>query len=118
MTDKKENAQNFDNIKNDEFVRTPFDLDAALKKSGDKRIYVLDTNVLLHDPTSIYRFEEHIVMIPLLALEEVDNKKSDHLIGFNAREVSQKLESLLEKSDYSENGIQIPNGKNGLLFNI
>ncbi|MCK5075075.1 MAG: PhoH family protein, partial [Calditrichia bacterium] len=118
MTDKMNNAQNFDSLSNDEFVRTPFDLDAALKKSGDKRIYVLDTNVLLHDPTSIYRFEEHIVMIPLLALEEVDNKKSDHLIGFNAREVSQKLESLLEKSDYSENGIQIPNGKNGLLFFI
>jgi len=38
--------------------------------TGSKRIYALDTNVLLHDPTSLFRFEEHDVFIPMTVLEE------------------------------------------------
>ena len=40
-----------------------------------KRIYVLDTNVLMHDPTSLFRFEEHDVFIPMTVLEELDAAK-------------------------------------------
>jgi Predicted ATPase related to phosphate starvation-inducible protein PhoH len=43
--------------------------------TGSKRIYALDTNVLLHDPTSLFRFEEHDVFIPMTVLEELDEKK-------------------------------------------
>ena len=43
--------------------------------TGSKRIYALDTNVLLHDPTSLFHFEEHDVFIPMTVLEELDEKK-------------------------------------------
>ena len=81
---------------------------ASLLGHHDRRkIYVLDTNVLLHDPAAIFRFEEHIVVIPLIALEEVDAKKRDPVLGFNAREISQKLEGLLRKGYNREGGLQI-----------
>ena len=40
-----------------------------------KRLYVLDTNVQIHDPTSIFRFEEHDVFLPMMVLEELDAAK-------------------------------------------
>ena len=43
-----------------------------------KRIYVLDTNVLMHDPTALFKFEEHDVFIPMMVLEELDNGKKGH----------------------------------------
>jgi PhoH-like ATPase len=89
--------------------------DLSYLSAEDKRAaYILDTNVLLHDPASIFRFDEHIVLIPFLALEEIDAKKNDPGIGYNAREISQKLEMLSNKG--GENGkITIPNGKQGVL---
>lgn len=85
-----------------------------LAKEDKRSVYVLDTNVLLHDPASIFRFDEHIVLIPFLALEEIDAKKSDPGIGFNARDISQKLEKMFARA--SDTGaIIIPNGKEGLL---
>lgn len=42
----------------------------------DNKLFVLDTNVLMHDPTSLYRFEEHDIFVPMMTLEELDaNKK-------------------------------------------
>lgn len=82
-----------------------------------KKIFVIDTNVLLHDPSSLFRFQENIVVIPLHVLDEIDDKKNDPIIGFNAREVSQKLEQVLSSGSYSaEKGIRIPNGNDGVLF--
>ncbi|MGB0344148.1 MAG: PIN domain-containing protein, partial [Coraliomargarita sp.] len=46
------------------------------KKSGAKKIFVLDTNVLLHDPQSLQKFEENTLAIPVEVLEELDRKKS------------------------------------------
>jgi PhoH-like ATPase len=40
-----------------------------------KRIYVLDTNVLMHDPTALFKFEEHDVYLPMQVMEELDNGK-------------------------------------------
>ena len=40
-----------------------------------KRIYVLDTNVLMHDPTALFKFEEHDVFLPMQVMEELDNAK-------------------------------------------
>jgi len=85
----------------------------------DKRLaYILDTNVLLHDPSAIFRFDEHIVIIPLMVLDEVDNIKKDPGIGYNAREISHKLEQLILRNPNPENGINIPNGKDGILYFI
>ena len=61
------------------------------------RLFVLDTNVLLHDPMSIFRFEEHDVFLPMMTLEELDNHKtglSD--IARNARQVSRGIDQLIE----------------------
>jgi PhoH-like ATPase len=40
--------------------------------ASDKRLYIIDTNVLMHDPTAIFRFEEHDVFLPMMVLEELD----------------------------------------------
>lgn len=66
------------------------------------RLFVLDTNVLLHDPTSIFRFEEHDVFLPMTTLEELDNHKtglSD--IARNARQVSRWIDQLIESGTES-----------------
>ena len=62
-----------------------------------KRIYVLDTNVLMHDPTALFKFEEHDVFIPMMVLEELDNGKKGHSeASRNARQVSRFLNELIE----------------------
>lgn len=64
----------------------------------NKKTYVLDTNVLLSDPNSIFSFEEHNVIIPLIVLEELDNHKSrQDEVGKNARVVSRSLDELRQK---------------------
>jgi PhoH-like ATPase len=89
---------------------------AILNQDNTRHVFVLDTNVLLHDPTSIFKFEEHIVLIPLTAIEEIDNKKNDPIIGFNARDISIKLEHLSSNLSEDNDGVKIPNGKNGILI--
>ncbi len=91
-------------------------MEKILKQKDNRHVYVLDTNVLLHDPSSIFRFEEHIVLIPFLVMDEVDNIKKDPQIGVNAREISHKLEQLILRTEDMSQGILIPNGKDGLLF--
>ncbi|MBS7458704.1 PhoH family protein [Coralloluteibacterium stylophorae] len=62
-----------------------------------KRTYVLDTNVLMHDPTALFRFEEHDVFLPMTVLEELDNaKKGTSEVSRNARQVSRFINGLLE----------------------
>ncbi|MHB2225970.1 PhoH family protein [Calditrichota bacterium LG24] len=85
-------------------------------KEDRRRCLILDTNVLLHDPSAIFRFEENIVLIPLFVLDEIDSKKSDPQLGFNAREISQKLEQLIQRTENWEEGISIPNGRGGILY--
>ena len=60
------------------------------------KIFVLDTNVLLHDPTSVYRFEEHDVFLPIMTLEELDNnKKGMSEVARNARQASRTLDEIV-----------------------
>src|SRR5688572_25377098 len=55
--------------------------------------YVLDTNVLLHDPRALYSFEDNQVVIPIYVIEEIDSFKKDQSeLGRNAREVARKLD--------------------------
>lgn len=64
---------------------------------SDRLKYVLDTNVLLHDPTSLYRFQEHDIYLPLVVLEELDrHKKGVADISRNARQVTRSLDQLLQ----------------------
>ena len=59
------------------------------------RLFVLDTNVLLHDPTSLFRFEEHDIYLPMIVLEELDgHKKGMTEVARNARQVSRTLDQL------------------------
>ncbi len=64
---------------------------------------MLDTNVLMHDPTSLYRFEEHDLYVPIMTLEELDNnKKGTSEVARNARQASRMLDEIVSAS---ENGI-------------
>ncbi|GLQ88706.1 PhoH family protein [Dyella flagellata] len=75
--------------------------------TGSKRIYALDTNVLLHDPTSLFRFEEHDIFIPMTVLEELDEKKKGASeVSRNGRQVSRFLNELIVRG----NGHGISNG--------
>jgi PhoH-like ATPase len=79
----------------------------------NKKIYVLDTNVLLQDPYSIFSFEDNEVVIPAVVLEEVDSKKRymDE-IGRNARQVSKLIDRLRENGKLHE---KIPLENGGVL---
>ncbi len=71
--------------------------------SKRKRIYVLDTNVLMHDPTALFRFEEHDVYLPMMVLEELDAaKKGTSEVSRNVRQVSRFLSELVESHGDSE----------------
>ena len=63
--------------------------------SREKQVFVLDTNVLIHDPAAIYRFEEHDIYLPMVVLEELDNNKIGHSeVARNARQASRFLDEL------------------------
>jgi PhoH-like ATPase len=63
--------------------------------NGPATLFVLDTNVLMHDPTSLFRFEEHDIYLPMITLEELDSHKRGMTeVARNARQVSRELDSL------------------------
>ncbi len=70
-----------------------------MTNGGDgKRTYALDTNVLLHDPTCLFRFDEHDIFIPMTVLEELDEKKrGGSEVARNARQASRFLNELIER---------------------
>src|SRR5262245_17706143 len=66
------------------------------RRIAQRRIFVLDTNVLMHDPTAIFRFDEHDVYIPMIVLEELDaGKKGLSEPARNVRQVSRFLDELM-----------------------
>jgi PhoH-like ATPase len=75
-----------------------------------KKNFVLDTNVLLHDPNAVFAFEEHNVIIPIYVIEEVDQFKRDlSELGRSAREVGRTLDHLRHEGSLGE-GVALPNG--------
>jgi len=63
--------------------------------SAASKLFVLDTNVLMHDPTSLFRFEEHDIYLPMITLEELDgHKKGMTEVSRNVRQVSRELDAL------------------------
>src|SRR5678810_276085 len=75
-----------------------------------KRIYALDTNVLMHDPTALFRFEEHDVFLPMTVLEELDAaKKGTSETARNARQVSRFINELIENGNgrHIDDGVEL-----------
>ncbi len=73
--------------------------------------YVLDTNVLIHDPQAMFQFEENVVWIPVEVLEELDRFKSESTTrGANAREVHRKLSERFKTSAQMKAGVKLENG--------
>jgi PhoH-like ATPase len=65
------------------------------RSTGPAKLFVLDTNVLMHDPTSLFRFEEHDIYLPMITLEELDgHKKGMSEVARNVRQVSRDLDVL------------------------
>lgn len=84
-------------------------LKSKSKSKGPSKLFVLDTNVLMHDPMCLFRFEEHDIFLPMIVLEELDShKKGMTEVARNARQTSRTLDSLvsLHKQDIS-NGLML-----------
>jgi len=65
------------------------------KANGPARLFVLDTNVLLHDPMALFRFKEHDIFLPMIVLEELDgHKKGMSEVARNGRQTSRLLDAL------------------------
>ncbi|KAB2876117.1 MAG: PhoH family protein [Burkholderiaceae bacterium] len=72
----------------------------AARPAGPKRLFVLDTNVLMHDPLCLFRFEEHDIFLPMITLEELDgHKRGMSEVARNARQASRELDALVSGSD-------------------
>ncbi len=82
----------------------------------EQRLFVLDTNVLMHDPAAIFRFHEHDLFIPMVVVEELDAaKKGTSEVARNVRQVSRFLDELIAGADNKtiENGLPLSNLQNG-----
>lgn len=80
-----------------------------------KKLFVVDTNVLMHDPACLYRFQEHDVFLPMVVLEELDrNKRGPSEVARNARQSSRFLEEIVGDAtkDEIEQGIPLPSPVN------
>src|SRR6195256_3762807 len=86
------------------------------RSRAGRRLFVLDTNVLMHDPTAIFRFEEHDVYVPMVVLEELDaHKKGLSEQSRNVRQVSRFLDDMIRDAtkDQINVGLQLPSGYSG-----
>ncbi|HEX3769570.1 MAG TPA: PhoH family protein [Polyangiaceae bacterium] len=76
-----------------------------------KKNYVLDTNVLLHDPHAIFRFEDNNVIIPIYVIEEVDQfKREGSERGRNARSIARLLDELRDRGGSLSKGVALDQG--------
>jgi PhoH-like ATPase len=83
----------------------------AADKTEPRRVYVLDTNVLMHDPAAIFRFDEHDIYLPMVVLEELDhNKKGLSEPARNVRQVSRFLDEIMQDAGKEDidRGLPIP----------
>jgi PhoH-like ATPase len=85
---------------------------SRLRIAAKVKTFVLDTNVLLHDPQSIYKFEDNNLVIPVEVLEELDAIKGEQSTerGRNARRVHRILQELLPDARAMHEGVELPNG--------
>jgi PhoH-like ATPase len=72
--------------------------------------FILDTSVLVHDPLSIYNFQENNIIIPIVCIEELDNlKKKEGIVGYHARSAARELYKVKKMGNLHE-GVKLPNG--------
>src|SRR5207248_2231888 len=87
---------------------------STLRPSREPRLrknYVLDTNVLLHDPRALFQFKDNNVIIPIYVVEEIDKFKRDlSELGRNARQVSRDLDAFREENGSLTEGVPLENG--------
>src|SRR2546427_727333 len=86
------------------------------RSRAGRRLFVLDANVLMHDPTAIFRFEEHDVYLPMVVLEELDaHKKGLSEASRNVRQVSRFLDDMMRDAtkEQIDRGLQLPSGYSG-----
>jgi PhoH-like ATPase len=86
------------------------------KENVTRRLFVLDTNVLMHDPTAIFRFEEHDVYLPMVVLEELDaHKKGLSEASRNVRQTSRFLDDLIRGAtkEQIDLGLPLPSALSG-----
>ncbi len=81
----------------------------ARRSAKATKLFVLDTNVLMHDPTCFYRFEEHDIFVPMMTLEELDaNKKGMSEVARNARQASRLLDEIVSGCEHAiKQGIEL-----------
>jgi PhoH-like ATPase len=78
------------------------------KAEGPTKLFVLDTNVLLHDPMCLFRFEEHDIFLPMIVLEELDgHKKGMTEVARNARQTSRTLDALAAEGSDIAKGLML-----------
>ncbi len=80
------------------------------KLDRQKRLFVLDTNILMHDPTALFRFQEHDVFLPMVVLEELDRgKKGGSEVARNVRQTTRFIDDLVESCalDEIDQGVQL-----------
>jgi len=89
---------------------------APRKSAAKTKLFVLDTNVLMHDPTSLFRFEEHDIYVPMMTLEELDsNKKGMSEVARNARQASRTMDEIVSSSEAGiRDGIDLEGPSHGL----
>ncbi len=75
---------------------------AKASKGSSRKLFVLDTNVLMHDPSSLFRFEEHDIFVPMMTLEELDaNKKGMSEVARNARQASRLMDEIVTGAEHN-----------------
>jgi PhoH-like ATPase len=75
---------------------------------SQRKLFVLDTNVLLHDSNSLFKFEEHDIFLPMIVLEELDHqKKGMSEVARNARQVSRSLDGLISNTQNLAEGVEL-----------
>lgn len=88
--------------------------DLLQNATKEKKIYVLDTNVLISDPDALYKFQDNVIVIPDVVIEELDNHKKDPGDrGYNVRQVHRNLEELRQKGKLS---IGVKTSENGYVI--
>lgn len=87
----------------------PVSVTAGAPAQAARKLFVLDTNVLMHDPTALFRFQEHDVFLPMMTLEELDDhKRGMSEVSRHARQVSRSLDELISQApDRIEAGIPL-----------
>ena len=95
--------------------RTPKKAITTLNQIRKKRVFVLDTNVLLHDSKALFAFKGVVIALPFAVLEELDEfKKERNELGMNARYIIRVLDELRGKGDLAK-GVILENGTPSIL---